>query len=183
MRQSHPSGGTARQDIVREFPYRSNNRRSTMQRSDRPDTTPPEWSPTEVAKLPLPRDMAHFAGLYKHPAYGVINLTLSRADTDQENATSFYLYGMPTPARVLNYSFELYHMTDTLFTCKLMLPHGMGSEVTLEHVATSRAVFKFVITGETVETVGIELEREMVEAAKRKGGKHWGEGMIWFDRI
>jgi hypothetical protein len=64
-----------------------------------------------------------------------------------------------------------------------MIPHGMGSEVVWEHVANSRAVFEFGITGEEVETLGIELEESMVEAAKRKGGKYWKEGMIWFDKI
>ena len=82
-----------------------------------------------------------------------------------------------------HYALELHHVTDTLFTCKAMIPHGMGSEVVWQHVGSSRAVFGFGITGDEVETLGIELEVEMVEAAKRKGAKYWKEGMIWFEKV
>jgi CubicO group peptidase (beta-lactamase class C family) len=145
-----------------------------------------ESPPAEVAKLPLPGDIGDHAGLYTHPAYGMINFTVSTSDAiDAKSASSAfsYLYGLPTPMRAWRYALELYHVTDTLFTCKLMTQHGMGSEVIWSQVGSSRAVFKFGLTGEEVETLGIELDGEMVEAAKRKGGKYWKEGMIWFDKV
>ena len=142
--------------------------------------------PAEMAKLPLPGDIGDYAGLYTHPAYGMINFTVSTSDAiDAKSASSAfsYLYGLPTPMRAWRYALELHHVTDTLFMCKLMTQHGMGSEVIWSQVGSSRAVFKFGLTGDEVETLGIELNWEMVEAAKRKGGKYWKEGMIWFDKV
>lgn len=170
-------------DMRREMHRKSHEDRITEQRSLRPGATKTKWPPTEAAKLPLPGDLGDFAGLYRHPAYGMINFTVSRSNGVRGGHTSSFLYGTPTPMRIWHYALELHHVTDILFTCKSMIPHGMGSEVVWEHVANSRAVFEFGITGEEVETLGIELEGRMVEAAKRKGGKYWKEGMIWFDKI
>jgi CubicO group peptidase (beta-lactamase class C family) len=142
--------------------------------------------PAEVAKLPLPGDIGDYAGLYTHPAYGMINFTVSTSDAvDAKSASSAlsHLYGIPTPMRAWRYALELHHVTNTLFTCKLMTQHGMGSEVIWSQIGSSRAVFKFGLTSDEVETLGIELDWEMVEAAKRKGGKYWEEGMIWFDKV
>lgn len=139
--------------------------------------------PAEVAKLPLPGDIGDYAGLYTHPAYGMINFTVSTSDAKSASSALSYLYGIPTPMRAWRYALELHHVTNTLFTCKLMTQHGMGSEVIWSQIGSSRAVFKFGLTSDEVETLGIELDWEMVEAAKRKGGKYWEEGMIWFDKV
>lgn len=149
--------------------------RITEQRPQHPRATQPEWLPTEVANLPLPGDVTDFAGLYSHPAYGMINFTVSES-------TPPHLYGTPTPARLWRYALELHHITDTLFTSKVLTPHGMGSDVIWEHATSSRAIFKFGLNGEEVETLGIELEQEMVAAARTKGSKYWKEGMIWFEK-
>ena len=153
------------------------------ERFQHPGGLRPEGPPAEVAKLPLPGKIGDFAGLYTHPAYGVINFTVAGSDKTHGESASSYLYGIPTPERVWRYAVELHHVTDTLFTCKLMSPHGMGSAVIWEHTSSSRAIFKFGLTGEEVETLGIELEEEMVGAAKQKGGRFWKEGMIWFEKI
>ena len=118
----------------------------------------------------------------------MINFTVSSSNAiDAKSASSAsassYLYGLPTPMRAWHYALELHHFTNTFFTCKFMTQHGMGSEVIWSEVGSSRAVFKFGLTGEEAETLGIELEGEMVEAARRKGRKYWEEGMIWFDKV
>ena len=153
-----------------------------------PSASQSKSPPAEAAKLPLPSDISDYAGLYTHPAYGMINFTVSSSDAiDAKSASSpsasSYLSGLPTPIRAWRYALELHHVTDTLFTCKFMTQHGMGSEVIWSEVGSSRAVFKFGLTGGVAETLGIELEEAMVEAAKRKGGKYWEEGMIWFDKV
>jgi CubicO group peptidase (beta-lactamase class C family) len=170
-------------DMNQHARYSGNGDPITEQPFDHPDATRTEWPPAEVAKLPLPGDIGDYAGLYTHPAYGVLNFTVSTSDTALGESISSYLYGIPTPKRIWRYALELHHVTDTLFTCASMIPHGMGSEVIWEHVTNSLAIFKFGLTGEEVETLGIELEGEMVEAARRKGGKYWKEGMIWFEKI
>jgi len=154
-----------------------------------PAASQSESPPAEVAKLPIPGDIGDYAGLYTHSAYGMINFTVSSSNAIDAKSASpsssavSYLYGLPTPMRALRYALELHHVTDTLFTCKLMTQHGMGSEVIWSQLGSSRAVFQFGLTGEEVETLGIELDGEMVEAAKQKGGKYWKEGMIWFDKV
>jgi CubicO group peptidase (beta-lactamase class C family) len=154
-----------------------------------PAASQPKSSPAEVAKLPLPGDIGDYAGLYTHPAYGTINFTVSSSDpidaesTSSSPSASSYLYGLHTPMRALRVAFELHHVTNTLFTCKFMIQHGMGSEIIWSEVGSSRAVFKFGLTGREAGTLGIELEEAMVEAAARKGGKYWEEGMIWFDKV
>jgi len=173
---------------VRQYIYPINNEGVIHeQHFQHPGASQPKSPPAEVAKLPLPGDIGDYAGLYTHPAYGMINFTVSSPDAiDAKSASpsaSSSLYGLPTPMRAWRYALELHHITDTLFTCKLMTQHGMGSEVIWSEIGRSRAVFKFGLTGEEVETLGIELDWEMVEAAKRKGEKYWKEGMIWFDKI
>lgn len=112
-------------DMRQEMHPKSDEDCIVERRSQRSGTTQTEWPPREIAKLPLPRDIGDFAGLYKHPAYGVINFTVSRSGTVREEPTSSFLYGIPTLMRILHYALELHHVTDTLFTCKFMLPHGM----------------------------------------------------------
>lgn len=112
-------------DMRQEMHPKSDEGCIVERRSQRSGTTQTEWPPREIAKLPLPRDIGDFAGLYKHPAYGVINFTVSRSGTVREEPTSSFLYGIPTLMRILHYALELHHVTDTLFTCKFMLPHGM----------------------------------------------------------
>ena len=162
---------------------------------EHPDPTRPERpQPAKAANLPLPGDIGDFAGLYIHPAYGVINFTVVSSSSTSENSSttaagskstsSSYLYGTPTPTRIWRYALQLHHVTDTLFKCKFMNPHGVDPKALVwEHVGSSLAIFKFGLNGEVVETLGIELEGEMVEAAERKGAKYWKEGMIWFDKI
>jgi hypothetical protein len=170
-------------DMNQRTHYSGNEDPIAEQRFDWPDATQTGWPPAQVAKLPLPGDISDFAGLYTHPAYGVLNFTVSRSDTTPMGSVSSYLYGTPTPERMWRYALELHHVTDTLFTCKVMMPHGTGSEIIWEHAISSRAIFKFGLTGEEVETLGIELDGEMVEVARGKGGKYWKEGMVWFERI
>jgi CubicO group peptidase (beta-lactamase class C family) len=170
------------QNMNRDLYHNSYEGHVTKQCSQRPEETQPIL-PAEVTKLPLPGDIGDFAGLYSHPAYGVINFTVSGSNLAQGKSPSSSLHGSPTPARTWRYALELHHVTDTLFSCETVLSHGMGSEVIWEHASSSRAIFKFGLTGEEVETLGIELEWEMVQAARRKGAKHWKEGMIWFDKV
>ena len=150
-----------------------------------PEPSSPDWPPATATNLPLPGTISDFAGMYTHPAYGMINFTVSTSSeaTSGGRSTSSFLYGLPTSTRVLIYALELHHVTDTLFTARLMMQHGLDPEVVWQHVSSSRAVFKFGLSGEVVETLGIELEEEMVQAAGRKGGKHWKEGMIWFEKM
>ena len=156
-------------------------------RSQDPDPSPPppDWPPATTANLPLPGAISDFAGMYTHPAYGVLNFTVSISSETSSGGRpgSSFLYGLPTLTRALNYALELHHVTDTLFTARVMLQHGLDPEVVWEHIISVRAVFKFGLSGEVVETLGIELEEEMVQAARRKGGKFWKEGMIWFEKM
>jgi CubicO group peptidase (beta-lactamase class C family) len=175
---------------VRQDVYPINNEDAIhKQHFQRRGAPQPKPSSAEAAKLPLPGDIGDYTGLYTHPAYGMINFTVSSSDAiDAKSASSpssasSYLYGLPTPMRAWRYALELHHVTDTLFACKVMTQHGMGSEVIWSEVGSSRAVFEFGLTGEEVETLGIELEWEMVEAAKRKGRKYWKERMVWFDKV
>ena len=173
---------------MRQGVYPINNEDATYERHfQQPGASQSKLPPTEAAKLPLPGDIGDYVGLYTHPAYGMINFTVSSSDAIDAKSTSSsassYLYGFPTPMGTWRYALELHHVTGTLFTCMVMMQHGMGPEVIWSEIGSSRAVFKFGVTGEEVETLGIELDGEMIEAAKRRGGKYWKEGMIWFDKV
>jgi CubicO group peptidase (beta-lactamase class C family) len=175
---------------LRQDTHQRNRNHSSEPHTRRPDISQPSRPPAKVAKLPLPGDISDYAGIYVHPAYGMINFTVfmtqchhSRQDTVEAHSSSTYLYGIHSPKRILSYALEFHHVTDTLFTSELYLPHGMDSEIIWEHESSSRAIFKFGLTGEEVETLGIELDEEMVEAARRKGEKYWKEGMIWFEKV
>lgn len=155
--------------------------------SDRPPRRPSKElkKNLQTSSLPLPGSIADFAGLYDHPAYGSINLTVA---SDKVLEGIFYPRTWPTKIR-------LSHTTDTVFAVDVFSPHGLGDIATGESVVwtgdgiiwendeeASQAVFKFGLDGEVVETMGIELEESMVELARSKGPKFWKEGMIWFTK-
>jgi len=133
-----------------------------------------------VAELPLPGAIDDFAGLYSHPGYGVINLTVvGPAELEA------YLYPRTWPHKL-----NIKHYTDTVFSMEMSTPHGIGDirskDIVWEKVEDGidrRADFKFGLDGETVETMGMELEDSMIEAAREKGDKAWKDGMIWFEKV
>ena len=146
-------------------------------------------SPLQSTKLPLPGKLADFVGTYAHPGYGTINFTIANAKS-LHSESSEVLRGYFSP-RTWPRKIELVHITDTVFEAKAFSPHGIGNidshsdtnEVLWEYSEPSRqAVFKFGLDGETVETMGIEIEPQMVETARGLGPKHWKEGMIWFEK-
>ena len=138
------------------------------------------------ASLPLPGAIEDYAGLYSHPAYGVFNFSVinsGRSDVASTKVLRAILAPHTWPIKL-----ELRHTTDTLFALEAFQPHGLTdiySEDTFWEgdYGTSRAIFKFGLDGETVETLGIELEGSMVEMARAKGSKFWKEGMIWFEKV
>jgi CubicO group peptidase (beta-lactamase class C family) len=134
-----------------------------------------------AASLPLPGKLSDFAGLYTHPAYGAINFTV--VTTEGKDILEAFLYPRTWPRKL-----QLIHTTDTVFALKMFWPHGLGDihsdNIVWEDAGGDlQAVFKFGLDGEVVETMGIELEPEMVERAESLGGKHWKDGMVWFDRL
>ena len=152
--------------------------------------------PRHITSLPLPGTISDFAGLYTHPAYGSLNLTVSTTSRNPVDSTTIptlhlraILYPRTWPRRL-----SFHHTTDTVFALEISKPHGLGDiqsdddndilwEVEEDSKGTRRAVFKFGLDGETVETMGIELEEGMVEVARAKGERAWKEGMVWFDRV
>lgn len=136
-----------------------------------------------TASLPLPGVIADFAGLYTHPAYGTLDFTV--INTTASSTPSQILRAIVAP-RVWPRKLELQHTTDTVFALTISAPHGMGEDLRWEVVegeeSARRAIFKFGLDGETVETMGIELEGKMVERARGMGEKAWKEGMVWFEK-
>lgn len=144
--------------------------------------------PLQSTKLPLPGKLADFEGTYTHPGYGPINLTvvdLESSQYEQQEVLRGYFSPRTWPRKI-----ELVHVTDTVFEAKVFSPHGIGpidlssfaSEIVWQSEPSMQAVFKFGLDGETVETMGIELEDSMVDMAREMGPKHWKEGMIWFEK-
>jgi hypothetical protein len=150
-----------------------------------------EWIRKEApdtASLPLPGAIEDFAGLYTHPAYGVLNFTVVNMTSSGE-ASKQILRAIVAP-RTWPRKLELRHTTDTVFALTMSKPHGLGN-IELDDVLWEvegedhmrRAIFKFGLDGETVETMGIELEARMVATAREKGDKYWKEGMVWFEKV
>jgi CubicO group peptidase (beta-lactamase class C family) len=133
-----------------------------------------------AASLPLPGKLSDFAGLYTHPAYGAMNFTVVTAEG--KDVLEALLYPRTWPQKL-----QLSHTTDTVFTLKMLHPHGLG-DIHSDDIAWKdeggdlQAIFKFGLDGEVVETMGIELEPEMVEMARNLGVKYWKEGMVWFEK-
>ena len=139
-----------------------------------------------ATSLPLPGAIEDYAGLYSHPAYGVFNFTV--INSPESSAAPTKLLRAILAPRTWPIKLELRHTTDTLFALWAFQPHGLG-DIYSEDIfweegeGTSRAIFKFGLDGETVETLAIELEESMVEMARAKGPKFWKEGMIWFEKV
>ena len=159
--------------------------RPPVTKNRRQSPFPKLWTQTSQAgSLPLPRSITDFAGLYSHPAYGPINLTVV---TSQTTLPSEILEGLIYP-RVLPRKIQLFHITDTVFAVKSFSPHGLGDIVTGKDIVweddseDEKALFTLGLDSE-VETMGIEIEDSMVDMAREKGVKHWKEGMIWFEKI
>ena len=139
-----------------------------------------------AASLPLPGAIEDYAGLYSHPAYGVFNFSV--IDSAESDVASTKVLRAILAPRTWPMKLELRHTTDTLFALEAFQPHGL-EEIYSEDIfweegaGTSRAIFKFGLDGQTVETLGIELEESMVEMARAKGSKFWKEGMVWFEKV
>ena len=149
-----------------------------------------ERPPAHSAQLPLPLPLASFAGLYSHPAYGMMNLTLPSSKSDSSSSSQ----------RVLETVFDrvsiekeiLTHISGTLFDLRSFEPHGLGDIVSGTDIVwqditdddwEARAIFEFGIDGKTVERVGMDLDPDMVEMARKKGKQYWREGMVWFNKV
>jgi CubicO group peptidase (beta-lactamase class C family) len=142
--------------------------------------------------LPLPGAIEDYAGLYTHPAYGSLNLTVPTNSSRSGSSTIPTLHAILCP-RTWPRKLKLHHTTDTVFALEISSPHGLGDIFSddddgeilweVEEDSARRAVFKFGLDGETVETMGIELEAGMVEMARGKGERAWKEGMIWLERV
>jgi CubicO group peptidase (beta-lactamase class C family) len=156
------------------------------------DHQTPNSAPQHTTSLPLPGTISDFAGLYTHPAYGLLNLTVPTNSSRSGSSTIPTLHAILFP-RTWPRKLILRHTTDTVFSLEISSPHGPGDiysedddilwEVEVGGKDTRRAVFKFGLDGETVETMGIELEGGMVEMARGKGERAWKEGMVWFERV
>jgi hypothetical protein len=136
---------------------------------------------SSAASLPLPGKLSDLAGVYTHPAYGPINFTVVAAEG--KDILEAFLHPRAWPRKL-----QLSHATDTVFALKMLGPHGLGDirsdDVVWEDEGGDfQAVFEFGLDGEVVETMGIELEPEMVERARNLGFKYWREGMVWFEKL
>ncbi|KAK3615508.1 hypothetical protein LTR56_026550 [Elasticomyces elasticus] len=141
-----------------------------------------------ASNLPLPGSLADFAGIYTHPAYGILNLTLATVTaTASASGNTEVLTALLYP-RAWPHKIQLSHVTDTVFAVSLFTPHGRGDIVSGANIVWEltesdyTAIFKFGLDGEVVETMGIELEDTMVEVARNKGPKAWKEGMLWYEK-
>ena len=151
-----------------------------------------ERPPAQSEHLPLPLPLSSFLGLYSHPAYGTMNLTMPTSKTtspspsSSEQVLETLFYRQSVEKEVLT------HISGTLFEVKSFEPHGLGDIVTGEGIVWEElggddwkayAIFEFGIHGERIERVGIELDPDMMYVARRKGKRYWREGMIWFERV
>lgn len=143
-------------------------------------------------RLPLPVPLYSFTGLFFHPAYGTLSLTIptlattSSSNSSSEQVLEALFYRTAVEKEVLT------HISGTLFEVKSFEPHGLGDVVTGEGIVweelgdeywVAYAVFEFGNDGKTIERAGIELEPDMVSVARQKGKKSWKEGMIWFEKM
>jgi hypothetical protein len=142
---------------------------------------------------PPPFPLSSFAGLYSHPAYGVLNLTIptstgsSSSPLDSSGQVLEALFYRETVEKEV-----LAHISGTLFQVRSFEPHGLGNVVTGDGIVWEElgdedweayAVFEFGIDGVTIERAGIELDPDMISIAREKGKKYWKDGLIWFERL
>jgi hypothetical protein len=132
--------------------------------------------------LPLPLPLCDLTGLYTHPAYGPVNLTIS---------PSQILEGLLHNRTWLEKQ-VFAHVSGTLFSIKSFEPHGLGDVFTGEGVVwedlgdddwEAYAVFELGADGQSIDMLGMELDPDMIEHVRAKGSEHWREGMIWFNRV
>ena len=163
-----------------------NRRLSKARRRDCPSII--ERPPTHSAHLPLPLPLASFAGLYSHPAYGKMNLTIpsSKSESSQRIGLETVFDRVSIEKEILT------HISGTLFDVRSFEPHGLGDIVSGEGIVwqditdydwEARAIFEFGIDGESIERVGMDLDPDMVETARTRGKKYWREGMVWFNKV
>ena len=139
--------------------------------------------------LPLPLPLTEFAGQYRHPGYGPINLTtiISHSSSSSCEILEGLLYPRVNPLKI-----QLFHHSSTAFDVRYFSPHGLGDvetgkSIVWEHETNedgeddAQAFFTLGLDDE-VEAMGIEIEEAMVEMA-RKGEKGWREGMVWFEKV
>jgi len=130
-------------------------------------------------------DIEIFTGMYTHPAYGNLNITLSSKQDVSANANpvlEVLLYSRMWPNQI-----RLSHVNGNHFHAKYFAPHGLGNITTGEGIAwefldDAVATFEFNFLGE-IDRFGLEIEDEMVDAAEEKGEEYWREGLIWFDKV
>ena len=143
--------------------------------------------------LPPPLPLSSLAGLYTHPAYGVINLTIatSKVDSPPRSLSGHVLETVFNRTNSVEKE-TLTHISGTLFEVKSFEPHGLGDISTGDGIVwqdlgdedwKAFAMFEFGIDGSTVDRVGIELDPGMIEVARKKGKRQWRDGMIWFERV
>ena len=137
--------------------------------------------------IPLPLPLSSAAGLYSHPAYGTMNLTIPSTSSRSTSAKTLEaIFYRTVIAKVV-----LTHISGTLFKLKYFEAHGLGNIDTGEGIVWEEepeelnlyAYFELGITGDKVERAGAEVDLDMVETARQKGEKHWKEGMIWFEKV
>ena len=84
---------------------------------------------------------------------------------------------------------QLFHHSDTVFTVKALFPHGLGDVRSGQDIVWEEddddllAIFTLGLDGETMETMGIQIEGEMIDQAEKKAAKYWKESMIWFEKM
>ncbi|KAK4546995.1 hypothetical protein LTR36_001215 [Oleoguttula mirabilis] len=140
----------------------------------------------KAGSLPLPGSIQDYSGLYTHRAYGVLNFTVVPNSQHPARPSIEALTIRMWPEKI-----RLVHITDTVFELRTYVGHGMGDytaevddAVVWEYQPDDvKAIFKFGLDGEVVETLGMELEERMIEVAREKGERYWKEGMVWFERV
>ena len=89
-----------------------------------------ERPPAHSAQLPLPLPLASFAGLYSHPAYGMMNLTIpsSKSESSQRIVLETVFDRVSVEKEILT------HISGTLFDVRSFEPHGLGDIVSGEGI-------------------------------------------------
>lgn len=147
-----------------------------------------------IKAIPPPIPIPDFTGSYSHPAYGTINLTLAHADSDTEILEVLF-YPRTWPLK-----FQLTHANCATFGIRTFEPHGLGDVWTGEGIvwedvtddkdndegenADERwALFEFARDAKTIKSLGMEIEDDMVQMARKMEEKDWRKGMIWFEKV
>lgn len=130
----------------------------------------------------LADSITNLAGLYSHPAYGQINLTVTESADDSGEGLQFLLYPRMWPMKA-----RLVHKTGSVFKVLLLDAHGTGDipsgkGIVWEEIGESEAVFEYAPYDGVVRSMGVVFDEEMVMAAMEKGPDHWKEAMVWFER-